>query len=198
MSGKPHLATTITRDHKHICQCKSILSPYYRGKLFTFTYKKSSVSEWQITFGYIRSTKPAQLLVFIIKGKEFKAGCASFITNSPPFTSSLYSYYVYKILGWSMDFRAWFYCCSSSQDGASTPGVFNLIWNSLSVCSSCFWFPAKYAAMALWNRTSWLCKTLTCKQERIKLKMKRHVQNNEDWMPVHSSCSYADPTLYMI
>lgn len=49
----------------------------------------------------------------------------------------------------------------SNQEGASPPGNFSLMWNCLRVCSSCCWLPAKYAAIALWKRISWLCKTFT-------------------------------------
>lgn len=155
-----HLATTITGDHEHLCQCKSIF-PYYR-KPSTLKYKKDLFLKWQVTFGYIHPHSQT-IIVIIIKG-EIKAACASIITNSPPYTNSLILIRCTIFLVDQGIFMLWSYCWSSSQDGASTPGVFNLIWNSLRVCSSCFWFPAKYAAMALWNRTSWLCNTFTCGQ----------------------------------
>lgn len=152
-----HLGTTITRDHKHLCQCKSIF--LYSRKPSTLGYKNLFL-KLQITFGYIR---PHSRITTLSRGKKLKL-LLQVLLQTVLLIKLLDSHLVYKILDWLRDLQACFRYWSSSQDGASTPGVFNLIWNSLSVCSSWFWFPEKYAAMALWNRTSWLCNTLTCRQ----------------------------------
>lgn len=78
----------------------------------------------------------------------------------------------------TLDYTIWFNQCSSSQEGVSPPGNLSLMWNCLRVCSSCCWLPAKYAAMALWKRISWLCKTFTfqnnCSECGIQMQTVRH------------------------
>lgn len=70
-------------------------------------------------------------------------------------------FWIWSLLGVHIFQECWLNQCSSSQEGVSPPGNFSLMWNCLRVCSSCCWLPAKYAAMALWKRISWLCKTFT-------------------------------------
>lgn len=87
---KFHLATSITRDHKYLCQCKSILPPYYRGNCSP-SHTKSVVSEMTNYVWLHKVHTPCPITtVFIIKGKNLKLLVqVSFITNSPPYTSSL-------------------------------------------------------------------------------------------------------------
>lgn len=51
--------------------------------------------------------------------------------------------------------------CCSRNDGLSSPGTLGRMLNCLRVASKAFWFPEKYAAIALWKSKSCLCMTFT-------------------------------------